>query len=143
MADWDKRFMRLAEHIASWSKDPSTKCGAVIVDRRNRIVSVGFNGFPAGVKDSAARYNDREEKYKFVVHAEKNAILFAGRDLSGCSLYVWPIPPCSQCAAAIVQAGILWVFSPMVTDAAAERWADSIRATGAIFMETGVTWLEI
>src|SRR4030067_2638115 len=102
---WDLRFINLAYHISNWSKDPSTKCGAVIT-HGNRIVSLGFNGFPAGVLDHDDRLLDRELKYKMVLHAEVNALLFAGTDLSDCTLYVVPMAPCSRCAAQIIQSGI-------------------------------------
>src|SRR3990172_2103187 len=80
---WDSRFLRLAEFVAQWSKDPNTKVGAVIVDGTHRIVSLGFNGFPRGVDDDE-RLRNRELKLKLMVHAEMNAILFAGRALDGC-----------------------------------------------------------
>ena len=78
---WDIRFMELAKHISSWSKDPSTKTGAVITDTRNRIVSMGFNGYPQNVPDTDLHI--RETKYAKVIHAEMNAILFAHRPLEG------------------------------------------------------------
>ncbi len=68
MADWNKRFLDLAEHVASWSKDPSTKVGAVVVDEKKRVVSLGYNGFPRGVLDIDSRYNDRDTKHLFVAH---------------------------------------------------------------------------
>jgi len=74
MNKWDKRFMELADHISSWSYDPNTKVGCVIVDDRNRILSVGYNGFPRGVIDAPYRYQDRPTKHLFVAHAERNAL---------------------------------------------------------------------
>lgn len=102
---WDKRFMDLAEHVAQWSKDPSTKVGAVIVDRCRKVVSMGYNGFPQGVDDDIDRYVDRPLKYSLVVHAELNAILNAKRDVENCTLYV-TLSPCRECAKAIIQSGI-------------------------------------
>jgi dCMP deaminase len=143
MPKWDARFLRLAEHISAWSKDPSTKVGAVIADSANRVVSLGYNGFARGVADTPGRYADRETKLKFVVHAERNAILFAGRDLTGCTLYTWPFPPCAQCAAMVVQAGIGRVVYPVLNDQASRdrwgRWADDLTAAGRMFAEAGVT----
>ena len=72
---WDRRFIELALHVATWSKDPSSKVGAVIVDEHRRVVSVGFNGFPAGVSDEEV---PRERKLLRVVHAEMNACVFGG-----------------------------------------------------------------
>jgi dCMP deaminase len=134
---WDKRFLELAEHVASWSKDPSTKCGAVIADGK-RIVSIGFNGFPTRTRDDQSLYEDRPEKYRRVIHAEQNAMAFSNRDLFGCTLYVWPIPPCSQCAAMIIQRGIFRVVTKAPTDDQAERWGESFKTTVAMFREAGV-----
>ena len=108
---WDNNFMGLARHIALWSKDPSTKVGAVIVDDRRVIVGHGYNGFPRGVEDSEARLNDRASKYKHVVHAELNAILNSRGSLEGCTLYT-TLEPCTDCAKAIIQSGITRVVLP-------------------------------
>ena len=102
---WPRRFLKLAQEVATWSKDPNTKVGAVIVDERNRIVGLGYNGFPRGVADSPALYSDRESKLSLVVHAEANAILNSNRVVSGCHLYT-SLPPCNECAKLIIQAGI-------------------------------------
>ncbi|AMQ66003.1 dCMP deaminase [Stenotrophomonas phage vB_SmaS-DLP_6] len=103
---WDMRFAQLAKLVSLWSKDPSTKVGSVIVRPDKTIASVGFNGFPKGVPDTPEWYEDREIKYKLVKHAEENAILFSQESLEGYTLYVYPLPPCSQCAGDIVQRGI-------------------------------------
>ena len=121
---WDDRFIKLARHISEWSKDPSTQCAAVITDGK-RIVSAGYNGFPANTDDNPLFYECRETKLMRVLHAEINALLFARRDVLGCTCYVWPIPPCSQCAAALVQAGIKRVVSVEPSDEQRERWAKS------------------
>lgn len=103
---WDQRFMDMAAVAASWSKDPSTKCGAVIVDPLKRVVSLGFNGFPRTIYDDPKMLEDRDVKYKVTIHAEINAILFAKRDVTDCTIYVHESLPCGQCAALIAQAGI-------------------------------------
>lgn len=103
--EWDRRFISLAREVSTWSKDPSTKVGAVIVDDERRVVATGFNGFPRGVDDLAERYLSRETKYEMIIHAEANALLFAKRDLSFCTLYS-TLMPCSRCAAMIIQSGI-------------------------------------
>ena len=74
---WIQRYFKIAEQVSSWSKDPSSKIGAIIVGDKGQIISQGYNGFPRGVIDSEDRYNQRETKYKLVVHAEMNAILNA------------------------------------------------------------------
>ena len=105
MSKWSDRFMELAEHVATWSKDPSTQVGCVIVDKQNRVVSLGFNGFPRGIKDIPARYQDKETKYLFVAHAERNALDNAPLSVEGCTLYS-PLLPCNECAKSIIQKGI-------------------------------------
>lgn len=110
MSKWSQRFMALAEHVATWSKDPSTQVGCVIVDKSNRVVSLGFNGFPRGVKDDALRYADRETKLLFVAHAERNALDNAPLSVEGCTLYS-PLLPCNECAKSIIQKGIKKVIS--------------------------------
>lgn len=105
---WPQRFMELAAVVASWSKDPSTKVGAVIADSNNRIVSVGFNGPPRDTSDDAV--TDRDVKLLRTLHAEENAILFGG-SVAGCTLYVTHAP-CAHCAAMMIQVGIarvVWV----------------------------------
>lgn len=94
MSKWDRRMLGLVNLVATWSKDPSTGVGAVIVDSKNRIVSVGFNGFPRAVCDSDEALFDRDEKLRRTIHAEENALLFAGRSVEGCTIYVTH-PPCA------------------------------------------------
>ena len=110
---WDMRFMEMARMVAKWSKDPSTQAGAVIVDRDRRVISVGYNGFAAGIEDTDERYADRYgTKYKMVIHCETNAILFADRyQLKSACLYTWPFMSCSPCAAKVAQVGITRVVS--------------------------------
>lgn len=132
---WDVRFLKLAEYIASWSRDPSKKVGAVIVDDKKRIVSLGFNGFPRGVDDDH-RLNDQTLKNEIVIHAEINAILFANKDVQGCTMYVWPIPPCSRCAAQIIQTGIARVVAPYIQES--DRWKNSVQLGRDVLDEGGV-----
>jgi len=123
-AKWDRRFLDLAKHISTWSKDPSTKCGAVITDTKNRIVSLGYNGYPRGVDDS--NYHDRNLKYEKVIHAETNAILFADwGKVYNSTLYVYPMPPCSRCMTNIIQSGIKRIVTIEISKRKAERWAIS------------------
>lgn len=131
---WDLRFLHLAEHIASWSLDPSTQTGAVITDGK-RLVSVGYNGLPKGVEDTHERLHDRELKYALVVHCERNAIIFAQKDLAGCTLYTWPFMSCSVCAGMVIQAGITRVVAPVNDN---PRWVDSFVLSTQMFNESGV-----
>ena len=106
---WDTRQLDLAERVASWSKDPSRQIGAVAVGSKGQVLAQGFNGFPRGIVDTADRYNNREIKYKYVVHAEMNVIYNAtynGVSLDGSTLYVSGLPVCSDCAKGIIQVGI-------------------------------------
>lgn len=130
---WDDRFLALAKEVASWSKDPSTKVGAVIVRPDKTIASVGYNGFPRGTDDT---YESREDKLLRTVHAELNAILSSREPLHGYTIYVTPLCPCSNCAAAIIQSGI----TKVVYEAGSFRqeWADSFLATGKMFNQAGI-----
>ena len=139
---WDRRFLDLAKHIAEWSKDPSTKCGAVIT-KGNKIISLGFNGLASGIEDFAERLANREVKYKMVIHAEENAIIFANQDLEGCTIYLWPFPPCSNCAAKIIQTGITRVVAPIASSDLIERWGDSLKISANMYDEVGVEFVEV
>jgi len=112
---WDRRFMDLAFHIAQWSKDPNTKVGAVIVFPENhQIIATGYNGIPRHVEDLAERMSrENGEKYKWMEHAERNAIYQAaaiGVPIAGCALYT-TLPPCGDCVRAIIQSGIWYVHT--------------------------------
>ena len=132
---WDKRFLELAKLVGSWSKDPSTQVGAVIVDDKRRIISVGYNGFPRGVEDSEKRLVDREQKYAIIVHAEMNALAFARGSVEGCTLYTWPFQPCSRCAGFIIQSGIKRVVT---IEHSSERWNTNFNLSKELFSESGV-----
>jgi dCMP deaminase len=135
VTNWSHRFLDLAEFLSNWSKDPSTKVGAVIVDDERRIVSTGYNGLARGVEDTWERLNNRELKYKIVVHAERNAIIFARQNLKGCTLFTWPFMPCAACAAMVIQAGIKEVVSLRNDN---PRWQDDFKLTEQMFKEAGV-----
>jgi len=140
---WDLRLLGLAEHVAEWSKDPSTKVGAVIADKKHRVLSLGFNGFARGVKDLAQRLDDRETKYDMIIHAERNAILFANASVDGATIYVWPLLPCAQCAATVIQSGILEVVAPKIDAERAKRWSEQINLAHTMFKEAGVKVYEL
>ena len=131
---WHKRFIELAHHVAQWSKDDSTKVGAVIVDEQRRIVSTGYNGPPQGVKDE---YADRTQKLRRTLHAETNALAFAQRNVRGCTIYITH-PPCAQCAAQIIQHGIRKVVFDLPTYNFLTRWGDDYKESLAMFSEVGV-----
>jgi dCMP deaminase len=132
---WERRFMALAAHVATWSKDPSTKVGAVIVDEERRVVGMGYNGFPRGVTDKPTRYDDKPTKYKMIVHSEANAILNANTNIEGCILYGTKFP-CSECAKLIIQSGIRQVWSP--APKSGEVWTEDSDFSKQMFREAGV-----
>lgn len=131
---WDYRFLDLAQFISKWSKDPSTQVGAVITDHENRIISIGYNGFPKNVYDDN-RLQDRETKYKIIVHGEMNAILFANKSLEFCTLYTYPFMPCPRCASMIIQTGIQRVVS---YNNMPERWQNDFTLSKQLFLESGI-----
>jgi len=133
---WDKKFIALAEHVSGWSKDPSSKVGACIIGDRRRVVSLGFNGFPRGIEDTAERLNDRAVKYRLVAHAERNALDNAETSVIGATLYVTR-HPCSECAKSIVQKGIARVVYQPHSDFDA-RWAEELAWARMIMAEGGV-----
>ena len=106
---WDEYFMAVAKLASMRSKDPNTQVGACIVSQQNKILSMGYNGFPMGCSDDEfpwARVGDTvDTKYAYVTHAELNAILNYRGNLEGAKLYV-SLFPCNECAKAIIQAGI-------------------------------------
>lgn len=139
LQDW---AMGLAQHVALLSKDPSTKVGAALFDPKRRLVSVGYNGFARGVADTPERLNNRDIKYRMVLHAEKNAIMFATTPLEGCTLVVTH-PCCASCAALVVQSGIKHVLWPAPDPAFRERWEADMALTMEQFNEAEVEVIEI
>ena len=135
---WFQRGLETAHMASTWSKDPTTGVGAAIFDRRHRLVSVGFNGLPHGVKDAADLLEDRDSKLACILHAEENAILFARQDLSDCVLFVVPLLPCAGCASRIIQSGIRHVVALEADAQARDRWAVSTALTRRLFAEAGV-----
>lgn len=138
--NWDTKFLQLAGTIATWSKDPTTKIGAVVVDNGLRVRSTGYNGLPRGILDTPERLNNREWKNRFTVHAELNAILNAvriGVSLEGCRLYCVGLPPCIGCATAIIQAGIVEVIIPAGV-IVPEKWKQSCEDGNWALEEAGV-----
>lgn len=137
---WHNRYLDLAKHLSTWSKDPSRKIGAVAVGSQGQILAQGYNGFPRGINDSHDRLNVREEKYKYVVHAEMNVIYNAslnGVSLKDADLYVYGLPVCNECAKGIIQVGIKRVF--ILTDSETpDVWAESWSLSQKMLNEAGV-----
>lgn len=152
---WEQRFLGLAQCVAQWSKDPSTKTGAVIADSANRVVGIGYNGFPRGVRDDEARYAERAVKYKLVVHCEANAILNAVAKITeSCTIYSTKFP-CTDCTKLIIQSGIGGVVAPargdlrMLSDSvhpkaqSLMRWAEDAEYAYQMMVEAGLMIKEI
>jgi dCMP deaminase len=136
---WDKRYMQLAKQVASWSKDPSSQIGAVAIAPKGQVLSQGYNGFPRGIADTEDRMTSREVKYRYVVHAEMNAIYNAtynGVSLDGATMYVSGLPCCSECAKGIIQVGISEVV--MDGDPDNPRWKASCDLALDMFKEAGI-----
>lgn len=112
--NWDEYFMGIAALSALRSKDPNSQVGACIVSQENKILSMGYNGFPLGCSDDVFPWGREGEpsdtKYPYVVHSELNAILnYRGGSLQGTKIYV-TLFPCNECAKAIIQSGIKTVI---------------------------------
>lgn len=136
---WDTRWLEMANLVASWSKDPSTKVGAVCVDPELKYpLSLGYNGFARGVSDHSERYDDRETKYEYVVHAEVNAIAQAtlvGHKLRDSIMYCTMFP-CHRCTAVVINAGVKEILVPFAE--IPERWKDSMDIAKQMCKEAGV-----
>lgn len=141
MTDWDQRYMDLAKHVAGWSKDPSTKVGAVLVGTNRRHISLGYNGFPHGISDSLQRLNDRTTKLRLVQHAERNVLDQTTFDTQGATLIVTRFP-CSECAKSIISKGIARVVY-LLDKAYGDRWLDEVRLAQEMLTEAGVELKEL
>ena len=130
--------MRMAHEVASWSKDPSTKVGCVLVKDR-KIISMGYNGFPRLVEDDLNRLIDREVKYEMTVHAEQNAVITAalhGISTAGSTAYV-TFSPRSRCAAVLINAGISTVVVSAADDIPS-RWLKNFQLAAELLNEAGI-----
>jgi len=141
---WVERYFKLSKEISTWSKDPSTKIGAIIVGDSGQIISQGYNGFPRNVDDNDFRYQQREIKYQFVIHAEMNAILNAlynGASVKGCTLFVYGLPVCNECAKAVIQAGIKSVYILIDEEhTVGNKWKESFKISETMFKVAGISF---
>ena len=142
-SDWDYRFLDIAQRIAGWSKDPSTKVGAVAV-RDRRILATGYNGFPRGVADLSERLEDREQKLLRTVHAEANIVAQCSRygiSLEGASVYIWPFLPCSSCCTLLIQTGVERIVVPDMP--IPDRWLQSFSVSVELLQEASVDLVKL
>ena len=139
MVKWDVRFCELAQFVSKWSKDPNAQVGAVVFSKRGGDISIGYNGFPMGVEDSAERLEDKEIKLELIVHAEQNALIAAGSRTMGSTIYVWGKPVCARCAGSIIQAGVKRVvaLSPK-SIGSKSAWYKTGKYAHDMFKEAGV-----
>ena len=140
MNKWDKRWLEIAENISTWSKDPSTQIAAIAV-KDKRLIATGYNGFPRNIEDLDDRWNNREEKYKYVVHAEMNCIYNANyhnQSLKGATMYVVGLPVCHECAKGLIQVGVKRIVTPQQD--IPEKWQKSCRSAHLFFEEVGIKW---
>lgn len=121
LTKWDYHYLKHAALASEMSKDPSTKVGAVIVDQHGHPKSWGCNGFARGFEDTDERWNDREFKYKHVIHAELNAVLHCDSSLVGCTVYITH-PPCQHCISMLAQKGISRVIAASPPEHMKSRW---------------------
>ncbi|MEI6745972.1 MAG: dCMP deaminase family protein [Methylococcaceae bacterium] len=138
MKKWDVRFCELAKYISGWSKDPNAQVGAVLFSKKGGGISIGYNGFPMGVEDSAERLTNKDVKLELVVHAEVNALIAAGSRSEGSTIYVWGKPICARCAGPIIQAGVKRVVALKPVDSDS-KWDDSGKYAHQMFEEAGIT----
>jgi dCMP deaminase len=139
---WHRRFMAMALLVSTWSKDPSTRVGAVAV-RDRRVLATGYNGLPRGVADLSDRLHDRAQKLLMTSHAETNVIGAAahhGVSLAGATVYV-TLWPCSHCAAQLINAGVAEVV--IRRGPIPDRWATSFTAAETMLYEAGVTFTQL
>jgi dCMP deaminase len=139
---WDLHYLNLAKEISTWSKDPSTKIGAVAVGKHGQILATGYNGFPRGIEDSVDRLTNRETKYSYMIHGEMNCIYNAtltGVSLDNATLYVHGLPVCSECAKGVAQVGIKKVFACHPATISS-KWEQSNILTKSIFEEIGIDY---
>ncbi|MCI5596896.1 MAG: dCMP deaminase family protein [Lachnospiraceae bacterium] len=137
---WDQYFMGVAMLSAQRSKDENTQVGACIVNKENKILSMGYNGMPTGCNDDEMPWeregNPLDTKYLYVCHAELNAILnYGGGSLKGARVYT-TLFPCNECTKAIIQAGIKEVI--YLSDKYAD--SDSVKASKRMFDLTKVKY---
>jgi dCMP deaminase len=138
---WDTRFLDLANVVASWSKDPSTKVGSVIVRPDFTVASVGFNGFPHNMSDSPLLYNNREEKLSRIIHAEMNAMLHCREVIKGYVMYV-TLLPCDRCIVHASQAGITRIVAPTPSVEHTSRWGAAFAKSRAYAHEMDLELVE-
>lgn len=140
---WLNRFMKIAEDVSEWSKDPSSKIGAVIISNTGRILATGYNGFSSRFNDTEDLYQNREFKYSRIIHAEMNALINAlnyGINIDNSLLFVYGLPVCNECAKIISNTNIKTVVMKYKHS---EKWEESFKITKEIFKECGIEVIDL
>jgi len=140
---WDTRFINLAKEISLWSKDPTRKIGAIIVNTDKHIVGTGYNGFPVGIKDTQKRLNDKEFKRAISLHAEESAILNAKCNVENCKIYIYGLCCCTHCAALIIQSGIKEVYYKLSERGESEHWLANTKLARKMLKEAKIKVYEL
>jgi dCMP deaminase len=138
---WDERFLGVARLISDWSKDPSTKVGAIAVNLNRRILAQGYNGFPSGAHDDSVLYTDRLTKYSRIVHAESNIIYNACNfqvSLNLSTICVFGMYPCPECSKALAQVGVARIIFQVGNSENFSKWKDDFEVSKKILRELGI-----
>lgn len=138
-----EHFVAIAEAVANMSKDLSTKVGAVAIDDDGNILCVGYNGFPRGVYDTKARYEDKATKYRLISHAEQNLVAQAARNgiaLKGSTVIITSLPPCSSCTKSLIQAGVKQVYFPEPAIGMNKLWLEEWNWSRQMLLEADVSY---
>jgi len=140
---WKGRLLKMAKDVASWSKDESTKVGAVITTEDGLPISWGFNGMAIGIDDTKPERHVRPYKYKWMCHAERNAMDLARGSLEGCVMFV-TFSPCTNCAQSIIQRRIkaVVVDSNFTADKMPDHWKEDMIVAQEMLIEAGVELVE-
>ena len=149
MSNWDTRWSKILVVVSEWSEDRSSKYGALIIDKRQRLLSTGFNGIPEGIRLDPA-YHNRPDKYNYFIHAEINAILNAPLSPAGCTMYLLKLP-CAQCAGAIINSGIVRIkylknhdmSEAMQVDVGPATWRMSLEDAQGMLSEANVGMIHL
>lgn len=140
LSKWDARFLDLADHIATWSKGPRKRVGAVIVRSDKTVASVGYNGAPKDFDDEIFLQMSREKQHEIVIHAEHNALghMNVEEDLKSLTLYVSPLPVCKTCAHTIAGLGFRRVVA--YCGQISKDWLESAKEAEKLLHEAGVEY---
>jgi dCMP deaminase len=135
---WDGRFLGIARSISSWSKDPSTKVGALAVNVERKMIAQGYNGFPKGCDDSSLFYSNRESKYARIIHAETNVICNACNSrvgLHSATIYIYGMYPCPECIKLLAQVHVARIVFQLGETQNLEKWKVGFETSKSLMRE--------